>query len=259
MAAWFVEARDLLRSDVVEAHDAIRSGPGRARPFARWESLEVNGLRRGVVLRAHKPTGEDLIETDGGLQRTVDVPLADHSRGVRDFAERFAKQVNLAGPLQRALRTAGYVHDLGKADPRFQARLGAQSGETLAKSARYNGRVEMGERHEVYSVALLDQHPELLADHEEHRDLIRYLIGTHHGFGRGFHPIKEDGGTMFEVEHDGQRYFYSGKPALSALASDWTDLFVDLHRLYGAWGLAYLEAILRLADHRRSELEMEEA
>ena len=43
-----------------------------------------------------------------------------------------------------------------------------------------------------------------------------------------------------------------------ALGSGWANLFVSQNRTYGPWLLAYLEAILRLADHRRSELEIEE-
>jgi CRISPR-associated endonuclease/helicase Cas3 len=197
------------------------------------------------------------MESDGGLLRTVDVGLAEHSRGVAEFAERFARSVGLPEPLILALRKAGSVHDLGKADPRFQARLGAQPGRLLAKSAQYDRRAKLGERHEAYSVACIDRHPELLSDHVGLEDLIRYLVGTHHGFGRGFQPVVEgDRGTTFELDLDGMHLRYSGKPDLGQVGSGWSDLFVGLHREYGPWGLAYLESILRLADHRRSEYEI---
>ena len=50
------------------------------------------------------------------------------------------------------------------------------------------------------------------------------------------------------------------KPArsLADLTAAWLDISERLKRRYGVWGLARLEAILRLADHRRSEAEQDE-
>jgi CRISPR-associated endonuclease/helicase Cas3 len=42
------------------------------------------------------------------------------------------------------------------------------------------------------------------------------------------------------------------------LDSGWLDLFQQMQDQYGAWGIAYLEAILRLADRRQSIWEREE-
>ena len=42
------------------------------------------------------------------------------------------------------------------------------------------------------------------------------------------------------------------------LTSGWTDLHWRLVRRYGYWGLAYLEALFRLADGARSAQEQRE-
>jgi CRISPR-associated endonuclease/helicase Cas3 len=72
------------------------------------------------------------------------------------------------------------------------------------------------------------------------------------------HPVTEDSGVSFKVAYEEQELTYDGRPALHAVDSGWVDLFVAQNRKYGPWMLAYLESILRLADHRRSELEVEE-
>ena len=73
--------------------------------------------------------------------------------------------------------------------------------------------------------------------------LVLWLIGTHHGYGRpffGFHdPLDGQGPQSLG-------YSFGGR--------DWATLFEELRRRYGVWRLAWLEAILRRADHRRDAL-----
>jgi CRISPR-associated endonuclease/helicase Cas3 len=103
------------------------------------------------------------------------------------------------------------------------------------------------------------------------RELLLYLIGSHHGLGRPLWPVAEhddlpasfdsrnDFPSRIECSLDGMLLTVAGafRPelALARFDSGWIDRFWRLLRRYGYWGLAYLEALLVLADHRQSELE----
>ena len=79
--------------------------------------------------------------------------------------------------------------------------------------------------------------------HDPH--LVLWLVGTHHGFGRPFFGFADS-----ENSNKGPQslaYDFGGL--------DWPAMFDRLRQHYGIWRLAWLETILRLADHRASEAE----
>src|SRR5262249_7164116 len=89
-------------------------------------------------------------------------------------------------------------------------------------------------------------------------DLVLHLIAAHHGHCRPFAPAADDPRPepVPPFEHQGQT-FQAGSTATGLERRDGgvPERFWRLTRRYGWWGLAYLEAVLRLADHRQSERE----
>ncbi|MCY4523074.1 MAG: type I-U CRISPR-associated helicase/endonuclease Cas3 [Caldilineaceae bacterium] len=196
------------------------------------------------------------------------IPLRDHLAGVARRASLFAERLGLPQELQDDICLAGKLHDIGKADPRFQWQMVGgdpvalamlEEEEPLAKSLPEAKRVRInGPRHEITSVAMLGSAPGLLADAHD-RDLVLHLISTHHGWGRPFLPVVPDEDPQEPTyKFEGQTLRSTTDLAGSSLALDMTDRFWKLIERYGYHGLAWLEAILRLADHKQSEIEAEE-
>jgi len=211
-----------------------------------------------LILRGGDAGPDDLSDEDLSSSYTVPVLLQDHNAAVGQRARALAKSVGLDEHFQETLGRSGDTHDLGKADPRFQRLLGSEynsiaPGQLLAKGSRRVRpvRAQPGERHEAYSVALLKAYPGLLSDVPD-PDLALYLCGAHHGRGRPLMPHRRDEGTYFTLAWGGQRLQFDGAPNLGHLASGWPSLFWRLNKRYGPWGLAYLETLLRLADHLQS-------
>lgn len=212
-------------------------------------------------------------EDDGGSAAGVEVPLDEHMQGVKSYAGQFAERCGLPTTLVRDVELAARWHDAGKIDPRFQRWLrgGSPLAEVaptpLAKSnvvindlaarrrARARSGYPVGMRHELASLSLLEAAPELLRDATD-KDLVLYLVASHHGWCRPFAPVVEDAEPVELVfQAEGITARASSRNDLAALDSGVAERFWTLVGRYGWFGLAWLEAILRLADHRRSEYE----
>ena len=285
---------DVLPSrDVIEPEEenhgaalsAMRNGlealrrPRRGRLDIRFPYPE--GREEGAVFVAEQGV-VDGDTSDGAASATEDdrvsyasgspVGLDDHGNRVACFAKRFAETLGL-GEVTNDLRLAAYLHDAGKADRRFQLMLSggdpwnrpdgpplAKSGRSWSPGAGKRAGLPEGWRHEALSVRMAPAHPRFADAHDP--ELVLWLIGSHHGLGRPFFdfldPTPEQEPLPCLDVADWR--LATGKPGPQSLAFefrgvDWSSLFEQLKRRYGIWGLAHLEAILRLADHRASEEE----
>jgi len=205
------------------------------------------------------------------------VALLEHLKGVEEFSRRYAAGCGLPDRMIEAVAAAGLLHDTGKADMRFQALLQAGSplaafGCLYAKSgsiprtrsafevARKASGYPPGGRHELLSARLGESSTTLPVSDPVLRDLVLHLVSSHHGHCRPFAPVVHDhGAPEVAFDLDGLHLSWSGPTKMEALESGTAARFWRLTRRFGWWGLAWLEAIMRLADHRRSEWEANHA
>ena len=225
-----------------------------------------------ILTERHTHTGRPVVDAatldgsdESGSLTGTGVVLSHHLDGVGDRAGRVAERLGLAPEFVDDLRLAGRLHDLGKVDRRFQAQLvGGDSvalemlAEPLAKSLPGVHRVRRyptGMRHEVASVAMVESNPDVLSSAND-KDLVLHLVGTHHGWGRPLPPIVEDPEPQtLTYTFDGHSMATTSHLVEGPLALDMADRFWRLVERYGYHGLAWLEAILRLADHLQSAEE----
>lgn len=216
---------------------------------------------------AESDTENDSSLFESEVAQEKGLTLRRHCDDVADFARSFATHLHFGPELVSDLALAGRLHDLGKADPRFQCWLAggdeiqlAMNEALLAKSAfpgansrqreaaRLRAGYPKGYRHELLSLNMAEA-GDLSQAHD--RELVLHLIASHHGWCRPFAPLQDDPAESM-VEWEG----WSGttRHRKASLDSGVAERFWSLVQHYGWWGLAWLESIIRLADHNASEL-----
>ena len=223
---------------------------------------ERHRMTRKPVVDAAAMDGSD----ESGSLTGSGVSLSRHLDGVGERAGQIAERLGLPSGIAADLRLAGRLHDLGKVDRRFQLQLVGgdpvelerRRAEPLAKSLPGARRVRIypsGMRHEVASVAMIESNGDVLGDAHD-KDLVLHLVGTHHGWGRPLPPIVEDRAPQgLSYTMDGHTMCVGSDLTESSLALEMADRFWRLVESYGYHGLAWLEAVLRLADHQQSAEE----
>lgn len=229
-----------------------------------WSLHRIEGYA-GCVLRKLRPeatslpeaaTEDDAAPVSGGGT----VTLGRHSSAVEAQARALATAAGLPPSVVGDVAIAAALHDIGKADRRFQLllhggdRLAALAAPApLAKSLRDMDRSErlaaaraagLPERwrHEARSVAMACGDPRLRQSADP--ALVLWLVGTHHGHGRPFFPHHDPREPTGQPGPQRLDFMFEGE--------DWPQIYERLKARHGLWELARLEAVLRLADHRAS-------
>ena len=266
--------RDIDEEEIAEAVADILARLRNTRAPTEWGGTEwaefIDRLRPQILeprnevprLPVEMPNNEAMNDEFDELSLgPIAVELDGHGHSVGTRARKLAERIGLPGDVIEVIERAATLHDIGKADARFQRWLDprCESGPLLAKSDAPRHRWEAmrlasgwprGGRHEDLSARLvrawLDRTPDWGSPLQ--RDLLVHLVISHHGKGRPLVPPADDGttGTVSAV--------VEGVPVTAAadLASvDWEqpDRFRRLQDQLGPWGVALLEAIVIRADH----------
>ncbi|MDE2771963.1 MAG: CRISPR-associated endonuclease Cas3'' [Bacteroidota bacterium] len=212
------------------------------------------------------------------------VLLKDHLDHVTKEVEELSDKLGLSHITKRLLVRAASWHDLGKAHEAFQStmRRGLNGVEApkdlfLAKTANSNLRHERAYfRHELASALALLAHEKWSRD----ADLLAFLVAALHGKVRmNMRALPREQPKNTEVERFARGVWEGDKiPALELGSSEfwpggsltlsvmelghnelskesWTERTRDLLQRFGPFRLAYLEALLRIADWRASSKE----
>ena len=221
-------------------------------------------------------------EDDDASFSGVECTLSEHSADVEQRAREYASRLGFPHELVEDIAFAGWLHDIGKADRRFQLWLrgGSEidlfaderpwakslipsSSRDARRAARRRSGYPDGARHEVQSLAMAEANLPTLAPMAKDLDLVLHLVASSHGFCRPFAPVQRDSQPVKLVlaRHHSSTFGdinFGPVPSnhgLYRLDSSIAERFWHLVDRYGWLELCWLEAVLRLADHRASEEE----
>ena len=252
-------------ADVLRVQLTPPAAPGEEPP----EMFVVRSRRRVPALTSRRRGSSADSEPATSSFLGSEVTLPRHLADVEGWARRLAIGCDLPAGIVSDLALAAGLHDLGKVDSRFQTMLRdgdvAVDGQPLAKSllqstdpwqrrrAQRAAGYPNGTRHELATLALV-QHDDVLRARAADWDLVLHLIASHHGYARPFVPVADEPSPQeLRVIWGGMELTASSDHGLYRLDSGVPQRFWRCVRRYGWYGLAWLEAILRLADHRASE------
>ncbi|WP_277751673.1 type I-G CRISPR-associated helicase/endonuclease Cas3g [Prescottella subtropica] len=234
---------------------------------------------------AGDPESEPVLDASDADPRSVSatgwIPLDQHLEETAEAARTLTADLDLDDRVAQDLVLAARLHDAGKAHGTWQAALrrtaaGGDGPVPWAKSPGTSRRLSYGNgissfRHEVASVALLDGPLSSLITDAHDRDLVRYLVASHHGKARvqirNTDPAVTDTlvgisgvepATVLPVlglpETQSVLDLRPLRPSNPDGTASWEDTVDTLLRRYGVFRLAYFEMLVRVADWTASSL-----
>jgi len=262
-------------ADQREAAERIVDALREASTPSGWRQEEWTGFVDSLNPEAVSPRGEvarflvEAKEKERSSDELDEMSLADdvesldrHGEDVEKRAQTIANRLGVRRDLVEVVARAGRLHDIGKADERFQRWLdpkGDHPGVTLAKSdlprhrwnaARVAAGWPHGGRHEVLSARLVSKWLDFDSEWGTGllRKLLLHLVISHHGHGRPLvGPVRDEAPVPLADSIEGHSLTTSAD--LSDVDWEQPARFWRLNSEFGPWGLALLESIVRRADH----------
>ncbi len=266
----------------------FHAGAGGYDPLLGWTGFSASEGARVPQVEVPDQPANETIEDGFNTRASKWVTIPRHSQEVAQECRRLAKEFSLGEELAEALVTAAVWHDVGKSHAIFQNFLAELPGYAPGLWAK-SGMDAPGERpgttprpgrrffrHELASaLAWLQQAPDSIPD----KDLIAYLIASHHGKVRltlrslpgETKPTDPDlpfacgvwqGDELPDVDLGNGCHSEAISLNLSpmilgegGLGPSWVERAITLRDRLGPFRLAFLETVLRIADWRASAAE----
>jgi CRISPR-associated endonuclease/helicase Cas3 len=172
--------------------------------------------------------------------------LHEHHSWTAEKARALARAVGLEGDDAKALEIAARLHDEGKRADRWQRAFNAErdrkklslAGPLAKTRGPINQALLDGYRHEFGSLPYVVEDAEFQQLPGDLQDLVLHLVAAHHGGARPLISTKSCDDAP--------------PSALEARAREVALRFARLQKIWGPWGLAWWEALLRAADQQAS-------
>jgi CRISPR-associated endonuclease/helicase Cas3 len=224
---------------------AVDADAGQPVPDRRWrqrfrfatELSDNDEPRRWLIVEKWLYDAATEEDRSAGQAQLLDT----HQRWAECRARELAQRLGLPHDYTEMLAIAARLHDEGKRAKRWQRAFNAlmlPAGVYAKTPGPLNVALLDGYRHEFGSLAVASKNEQLTKLPAHLQDLALHLIAAHHGFAR---PVTNISGCED-----------APPSAVEDRAREVALRFVRLQEQWGAWGLAWWEALLRAADQQAS-------